>query len=295
VRAVDVNGMCVDGAEVWYTPMHVHADLEELSVSTATVLTSREGSVTRLILNRPDKLNAFTRAMLTELREALTAAGADPECGVVVLTGAGRAFSAGQDLADRGLAAGAAMDAGGMLEEAYNPLIKLITTLEKPVVAAVNGIAAGAAANIALACDLVYAARSATFIQAFARIGLIPDAGGTWLLPRLVGPMRARGLAMLADPLTAEQAEAWGLVWKCVDDDKLEAEVASVAGKLASAATYGLALTKRALAASSTNTLAQQLDLERDLQRLAGASPDSAEGIAAFLQKRPAKFTGRKA
>ena len=295
MRAVDVNGMCVDGAEVWYTPMHVHADLEELSVSTATVLTSREGSVTRLILNRPDKLNAFTRAMLTELREALTAAGADPECGVVVLTGAGRAFSAGQDLADRGLAAGAAMDAGGMLEEAYNPLIKLITTLEKPVVAAVNGIAAGAAANIALACDLVYAARSATFIQAFARIGLIPDAGGTWLLPRLVGPMRARGLAMLADPLTAEQAEAWGLVWKCVDDDKLEAEVASVAGKLASAATYGLALTKRALAASSTNTLAQQLDLERDLQRLAGASPDSAEGIAAFLQKRPAKFTGRKA
>ena len=264
-------------------------------MSSATVMTSHEGGVTRLTLNRPDKLNSFTRAMHGELREALTAAGADPDCRVVVLTGAGRAFSAGQDLADTGLASGAAMDAGKMLEDAYNPLIKLITTLEKPVVAAVNGIAAGAGANIAFACDLVYAARSATFLQAFARIGLIPDAGGTWVLPRLVGAMRARGLAMLAEPLTAEQAEAWGLIWKCVDDDKLEAEVASVAGKLATAATYGLALAKRALAASSTNTLAQQLDLERDLQRLAGASPDCVEGMAAFLQKRPAKFTGSKA
>jgi 2-(1,2-epoxy-1,2-dihydrophenyl)acetyl-CoA isomerase len=264
-------------------------------VSTATILVSREGGIARLTLNRPDKLNAFTRAMHAELREALAAAGADPACRVVVLTGAGRAFSAGQDLADTGLAAGAALDAGKTLEEAYNPLIKLITTLEKPVIAAVNGIAAGAGANIAFACDLVYAARSATFLQAFARIGLIPDAGGTWVLPRLVGPMRARGLAMLAEPLTAEKAEAWGLIWKCVDDDTLEAEVAAVAARLAAAATYGLALTKRALAASSTNTLSEQLDLERDLQRLAGASPDCAEGIAAFLEKRPARFTGKKA
>jgi 2-(1,2-epoxy-1,2-dihydrophenyl)acetyl-CoA isomerase len=182
-----------------------------------------------------------------------------------------------------------------MLEEAYNPLIELISTLEKPVIAAVNGIAAGAAANIAFACDLVYAARSASFLQAFARIGLIPDAGGTWVLPRLVGPMRARGLAMLAEPLPAETAEAWGLVWKCVDDDRLEAEVAAVASRLARAATYGLALAKRAFAASSTSTLSEQLRLERDLQRLAGASPDCREGIAAFLEKRPARFTGRKA
>ena len=141
----------------------------------------------------------------------------------------------------------------------------------------------------------MYAARSATFLRAFARIGLIPDAGGTWVLPRLVGPMRARGLAMVAEPLPAEKAEAWGLIWKCVDDGKLEAEVASVASRLAAAPTYGLALMKRALAASSTNTLSEQLDLERDLQRLAGASPDCAEGIAAFLEKRPAKFTGKKA
>jgi 2-(1,2-epoxy-1,2-dihydrophenyl)acetyl-CoA isomerase len=263
-------------------------------VSNATVLVSREGGIARLTLNRPDKLNAFTRAMHAELSEALGAAGADPGCRVVVLTGAGRAFSAGQDLADTGLADGAG-DAGKALEEAYNPLIRLITTLEKPVIAAVNGIAAGAAANIAFACDLVYAARSASFLQAFARIGLIPDAGGTWVLPRLVGAARARGLAMLAEPLPAATAEAWGLIWKCVDDDKLEAEVAAVAGRLANAATYGLALAKQALAAASTNTLARQLDLERDLQRLAGASPDCREGIAAFLEKRPARFTGSKA
>lgn len=262
---------------------------------STTILASRSGGVVRLTLNRPDKLNAFTRVMHAELREALTAAGTDPECRVVVLTGAGRAFSAGQDLADTGAASGSTMDAGKMLDEAYNPLIKLITSLEKPVIAAVNGIAAGAAANTALACDLVYAARSASFLQAFARIGLIPDAGGTWVLPRLAGPMRARGLAMLAEPLTAEKAEAWGLIWKCIDDDKFEAEVAAVAGKLAAAPTYALALAKQALAVSSTNTLAQQLDLERDLQRLAGASPDAREGITAFLGKRAPKYTGRKA
>lgn len=258
------------------------------------VLVSHNNGVTRLTLNRPDKLNSFTRAMHAELRGALQAAQDDPACRVVVLTGAGRAFSAGQDLADTGAASGSQMDAGKMLEEAYNPLVKLITTLEKPIIAAVNGVAAGAAANIALACDLVYAARSASFLQAFARIGLIPDAGGTWVLPRLVGPARARGLAMLAEPLPAPQAEAWGLIWKCVDDDKLEAEVSAVAAKLATAATYGLALTKQAIAASSSNTLAQQLDLERDLQRLAGASPDAKEGITAFLEKRAPRYTGKK-
>ena len=167
--------------------------------------------------------------------------------------------------------------------------------MPKPVIAAVNGIAAGAGANVALACDLVFSARSASFLQAFARIGLIPDAGGTWNLPRLVGPARARGLAMLAEPLPAEQAEAWGLIWKVVDDDKLATEVAAVADRLAAAATYALALTKRALAAASVNTLATQLDLERELQKRAGASPDCAEGINAFLQKRAPNFSGRKA
>ena len=265
-------------------------------MSGKTVLIAESGGVTRLTLNRPDKLNAFTLGMHAELRAGLEAANADPQCRVVILTGAGRAFSAGQDLAEIGGPTDRARpDAGSRLEKAYNPLIKLITTLEKPVICAVNGIAAGAAANIALACDLVYAARSASFLQAFARIGLIPDAGGTWALPRLAGAARARGLAMLAEPLMAEKAEAWGLIWKCVDDDKLEAEVGAVAGKLAAAPTYALALAKRALAASSTNTLSQQLALERDLQQLAGASPDAREGIAAFLEKRAPKYTGRKA
>ena len=181
------------------------------------------------------------------------------------------------------------------LEELYNPLIKTIASFDKPILAAVNGVAAGAGANIALACDLVYAARSASFLQAFARIGLVPDAGGTWVLPRLVGPMRARGLAMLAEPLPAEKAEAWGLIWKCIDDDKFDAEVTAAAQKLAVAPTYALGLAKQALAASSTNTLAKQLDLERDLQRAAAGSPDAREGIQAFLEKRPPKYTGRKA
>jgi len=260
-----------------------------------TVLIAESGGITRLTLNRPDKLNAFTMEMHGELRAALEAANASPDCRVVVLTGAGRAFSAGQDLAEVGGPTDpATSDAGSRLESAYNPLIRLIASLEKPVICAVNGIAAGAGANVALACDLVFAARSASFLQAFARIGLVPDSGGTWTLPRLVGPARARGLAMLAEPLSAEKAEAWGLIWKAVDDDKLEAEVSAVAGKLAAAATYGLALSKQAIAASSTNTLARQLDLERDLQRLAAASPDAREGIGAFLEKRPPRFTGRK-
>jgi 2-(1,2-epoxy-1,2-dihydrophenyl)acetyl-CoA isomerase len=267
-----------------------------MQVSGETVLVARNGGVTRLTLNRPDKLNAFTLPMHAELRAALEAAASDAQCRVVVLTGAGRAFCAGQDLAEtRPSGDGGVPDAGGRLEQFYNPLVRLIATMEKPVICAVNGIAAGAGANVALACDLVFAARSASFLQAFARLGLVPDAGGTWVLPHLVGPARARGLAMLAEPLSAEKAEAWGLIWKAVDDDKLEAEVSAVAGRLAVAPTYGLALTKRAIAQSSTNTLAQQLDIERDLQRLAGASPDVAEGIRAFLEKRPARFTGRKA
>ena len=258
-----------------------------------TVQIACDGAIRRLTLNRPDKLNAFTRDMHAELRAALEAANADAQCRVVVLTGAGRAFSAGQDLSE---AAGANAASGGAenpLETWYNPLIRLIATPEKPVIAAVNGVAAGAGANIALACDLVLAARSASFLQAFARIGLIPDAGGTYFLPRLVGAQRARGLVMLAEPLSAEKAEAWGLVWKVVDDDRLALEVSAVAGKLAVGATYALALAKRALAASAGNTLDRQLDLERDLQQLASASPDAREGIAAFLDKRAPRFTGR--
>jgi len=260
-----------------------------------TVQIARDGAITRLTLNRPDKLNAFTGEMHAELRAGLTAANADAECRVVVLTGAGRAFSAGQDLAEIAGPDAHAGDAGSRLEMLYNPLITLITTLDKPVIAAVNGVAAGAGANVALACDLVVAARSASFLQAFARIGLVPDAGGTYALPRLIGSARARGLALLAEPLAAEKAEAWGLIWKAVDDDKFTAEVGRIAAQLATAATYGLALAKRALAASFDNTLARQLDLERELQRLAAASPDAREGIAAFLAKRAPNFTGRRA
>jgi 2-(1,2-epoxy-1,2-dihydrophenyl)acetyl-CoA isomerase len=258
-----------------------------------TVQIAHDGAIRRLTLNRPDKLNAFTRDMHTELRCALEAANADGQCRVVVLTGAGRAFSAGQDLAEATGPNAGSDEAENRLEMWYNPLIRLITTLEKPVIAAVNGIAAGAGANIALACDLVLAARSASFLQAFARIGLVPDAGGSYFLPRLIGRQRACGLVMLAEPLSAERAEAWGLIWKVVDDDMLAEEVSAVAGKLAAGATYALALAKRALAASAENTLSQQLDLERELQQLASASPDAREGIAAFLAKRAPRFTGR--
>jgi 2-(1,2-epoxy-1,2-dihydrophenyl)acetyl-CoA isomerase len=261
-----------------------------------TVLVASSGGVTRLTLNRPEKLNAFTRAMHAELRATLEAAGAHSQCRVIVLTGAGRAFCAGQDLAEIHLGTeGGLADAGSQLEQAYNPLVKLITSLEKPIVCAVNGIAAGAGANVALACDIVVAARSASFLQAFTRIGLVPDTSGTWTLPRLIGPARARALTMLAEPLPAEKAEAWGLIWKTVDDDRLEEEVSALASKLAGAPTYALGLTKRAIALSSTNTLVQQLDLERDLQRKAVGSPDAAEGIRAFLEKRAPKFTGRSA
>ncbi|RTL59717.1 MAG: 2-(1,2-epoxy-1,2-dihydrophenyl)acetyl-CoA isomerase [Hyphomicrobiales bacterium] len=262
-------------------------------MTDSTVLVSKQGGVTKLTLNRPDKLNAFNTTMHQELRAGFEQAASDPDCRVIVLTGAGRAFSAGQDLADSSVNKNGGVDAGSALEKLYNPLIKLISTMEKPIIAAVNGVAAGASANIALACDIVYAAKSASFLQAFMRIGLIPDAGGTFTLTQLLGPARARALSILAEPLPAEKAEAWGLIWKAVDDDKFQDEVAAAAAKLASAPTYAIGLTKKAIAAAMTNTLGAQLDLERDLQRLAGASPDAKEGVAAFLEKRPARFTGR--
>jgi 2-(1,2-epoxy-1,2-dihydrophenyl)acetyl-CoA isomerase len=213
---------------------------------------------------------------------------------VVVITGAGKGFCAGQDLGDRVMSSGAEpADLGQAIDTYYTPLVRAIRALDKPVIAAVNGVAAGAGCNVALACDLVVAARSASFIQAFCRLGLVPDAGGTWLLPRLVGPARAVGLAMLGDKLGAEQAAAWGLIWKCVDDDAFAAEIDALATHLAAAPTQGLALTKQALQASWSHTLDEQLDLERDLQRGLGRSHDYAEGVSAFLQKRKPQFTGR--
>ncbi|MCA1941307.1 MAG: 2-(1,2-epoxy-1,2-dihydrophenyl)acetyl-CoA isomerase PaaG [Caenispirillum bisanense] len=250
--------------------------------------------VATLTLNRPDKLNSFTTQMHAELADALKAVQRDDAVRCLLLTGAGRGFCAGQDLSDRAVAPGGETpDLGESLEKRYNPLLKTLKGLEMPVVCAVNGVAAGAGANLALACDIVIAARSASFIQAFCKIGLIPDSGGTWSLPRVVGQARATALMMLGDKVSAEQAEAWGMIWKCVDDAALAEEAQALAARLAAMPTRGLALIKRALAASSTNTLEQQLDLERDLQRLAGRTADYQEGVAAFMAKRQPTFQGR--
>jgi 2-(1,2-epoxy-1,2-dihydrophenyl)acetyl-CoA isomerase len=251
------------------------------------------GGVARITLNRPDRLNSFTPHMHGELREALARAS-DAQARVLLLTGEGRGFCAGQDLSDRAVAPGEApVDLGASVEENYKPLVLTLRSLPFPVVCAVNGVAAGAGANIALACDIVIAARSASFIQAFCKIGLVPDSGGTFFLPRLVGTARAMGLALLGDKLSAEQAEGWGLIWKCVDDADLASTTEALLAQLAQAPTRGLAAIKRALYASSANTLEQQLDLERDVQRDLGYSADYREGVAAFLAKRPPQFTGR--
>jgi 2-(1,2-epoxy-1,2-dihydrophenyl)acetyl-CoA isomerase len=251
------------------------------------------GGVATLTLNRPDSLNSFNQQMHEEVRAALSIAD-DPDVRCLVLTGRGRAFCAGQDLGDRAVApGGAAPDLGASIDDNYNPLIRRLRSLEMPVVCAVNGVAAGAGANIALACDLVLAARSAKFIQAFCRLGLVPDSGGTWFLPRLVGRARALGLSMLGDALSAEDAERWGLIWRCVDDAALMPTVAELAGRLAQQPTYGLSLIRHAIDRSGVNSLDAQLDLERDLQRAAGRSADYAEGVRAFLEKRPPKFIGR--
>jgi 2-(1,2-epoxy-1,2-dihydrophenyl)acetyl-CoA isomerase len=257
---------------------------------TAIRMAVVEGVAT-ITLARPDKLNAFTAVMHAELREALTAAEADETVRCVVLTGEGRAFSAGQDLSEERIrGADGAVDFGARLERDYNPLVERLYAFPKVTIAALNGPTAGAAANVALACDILLAARSATFVQAFARIGLVPDCGGTWLLPRLVGTARARALAFLAEPLPAETAAEWGLVWRMTEDERLLPEAEALAARLASQASNALALTKRALDATGENTLAQQLDLEGELQRQAGAHPDHAEGVRAFLEKRPAAF-----
>src|SRR5512139_1600606 len=244
--------------------------------------------------NRPDKLNAFNEAMHQALRKAIDETEADESCRALLITGAGRGFCTGQDLADRLAKPGETVVLGGAQEAHYNPLVRKLRALPFPVVAAVNGVAAGAGCNIALACDIVLAARSANFIQSFARVGLVPDSGGTWFLPRLIGDARARGLALLAEQLTAEKAEQWGLIWKCVDDGSLMTEARKLCEHFAAAPTQGLALIKRALNASATNTLDAQLDLERDLQKLANMTPDYAEGVRAFMEKRKPNFSGRK-
>lgn len=250
--------------------------------------------IARLTLNRPDRLNSFNVQMHDEVREVLARVRDDADCRVLVLTGAGRGFCAGQDLGDRAVAPGASTpDLGESIELRYKPLVLALRSLPKPVIAAVNGVAAGAGANIALGCDLVIAARSASFIQSFSKLGLVPDSGGTWSLPRLVGPARAIGLAFLGEKLSAEQAAAWGMIWRCVDDAELSATVDQLARQLASAPTRGLARTKEAIYTSGGRTLEQQLDVERDFQRELGYSADYAEGVAAFTEKRAPNFTGR--
>ena len=244
-------------------------------------------------LDRPDSLNSLTAEMHGELREALTLAAEDRSVRAVLLTGNGRGFCAGQDLNDRVVPAGEEMpDLGDSVDAFYNPLIRLLATMEKPVVCAVNGVAAGAGANIALACDIVIAGRSASFIESFARLGLIPDSGGTWILPRLVGMARAKGLAMLAPKVGAEQAAAWGMIWQCVDDEALMPTALALAEKLATRPTRGFALTKKAFAASAANTLDRQLELEKELMREAGRTGDFKEGVAAFLEKREPVYRG---
>ena len=256
----------------------------------AILLDIAEG-IAKITLNRPDKLNAITAEMHAELRQALQIIRADSEVRVLTITGAGRGFCSGQDLSER--RSGSPADVGSSLEKNYNPLLKQLRALPYPVVCAVNGVAAGAGCNLALACDIVIAARSATFIQAFSRIGLIPDAGGTFTLPRLAGTARAMAAALLAEPVSAERAEQWGMIWKCVDDNQLTPEANALARRLAAGATRALGLTKRAIYASAANDFEQQLDLERDLQQEAASSADFREGVSAFKEKRPARFTGR--
>jgi 2-(1,2-epoxy-1,2-dihydrophenyl)acetyl-CoA isomerase len=267
---------------------------EECPMSDAPILFETADGYAVVTLNRPDRLNSFNPDMHARLRAAVDEAGRRDDVRCLLITGAGRGFCAGQDLSDRVMSADSAPpDLAVTIDTLYNPLVRALRGLEKPVLCAVNGVAAGAGANIALACDIVLAARSASFIQAFCKIGLIPDSGGTYFLPRLVGSARAMGLAMLGDKLPAEEAERIGLIWKCVDDARLMDEARGLAKHLATQPTRGLAAIKRALQASAHHTLDEQLDMERDVQRELGRTHDYREGVAAFIGKRKPEFKGR--
>jgi len=261
-------------------------------VSYRNILFETADGIARLTLNRPERLNSFNSEMHDEVRAAL-ASLKDQPARVLVITGAGRGFCAGQDLNERAVAPGGAPpDLAASIEKNYKPLVLALRSLPMPVIAAVNGVAAGAGANIALACDLVVAARSASFVQAFSKLGLVPDSGGTWFLPRLIGTARAMGLALLGEKLPAEQAASWGLIWRCVEDGELATVVDELARQLATAPTRGLARTKLAIYEGWGRSLPQQLDVERDYQGELGGSADYAEGVAAFAEKRTPRFTG---
>ena len=265
----------------------MRADFESIKVDVTD-------GVATLTLNRPERLNSFTVAMHGEVRAALDAIASDRSIRCFVLTGAGRGFCAGQDLSDRAVAPDAeGVDLGASIENHYKPLLQRLRALPMPTIAAVNGVAAGAGANIPFACDLVYAAQSASFIQSFSKLGLVPDCGGTWLLPRLVGPARALGLMLFGEKLPATQAADWGLIWRCVADDQLMSTVKAAALQLAAGPTLGYVRTRQAIDAGMLLPFERALDLERDYQRELGRTADYREGVSAFIEKRAARFTGR--
>lgn len=256
-----------------------------------SILYALDSGVATITLNRPERLNSFNPEMHLQLRAALERAG--DEARAVLLTGAGRGFCAGQDLSDRSVAADEAPpDIGASIDLYYKPLILQLRHLPMPAVCAVNGVAAGAGVSVALACDMVFAARSASFIQAFSKIGLIPDSGGTWFTPRLIGDARAMALALTGDKLPAETAAEWGLIWKCVADEELLAEASAVARQFAAGPTRAYARIKEAMQLAATSTLAAQLDVERDFMAELGRTRDYREGVAAFMEKRPPCYTG---